>query len=136
MASSGWAAQISVAPVWMMPALAVAMSSIVSPSHSVWSSPIGVITQVLACSTLVESSAPPRPDLDHGHVDRRVGERGQRHRGGHVEVGQGLLGARAGRGSCATGATSLVDLDELLLARPDSPSMLIRSRTVSRCGLV
>ena len=45
----------------MIPALASAMSSIVSPSHSVWSSPIGVMTQVLACSTFVASSAPPRP---------------------------------------------------------------------------
>ena len=53
--------EITVAPVWMMPALASAMSSIVSPSHSVWSSPIGVITQTPAWSTLVASSAPPRP---------------------------------------------------------------------------
>jgi hypothetical protein len=45
----------------MMPALAQAMSSIVSPSHSVWSSPIGVITQTPASITLVASSSPPRP---------------------------------------------------------------------------
>jgi hypothetical protein len=45
----------------MMPALAQAMSSMVSPSHSVWSSPIGVITLTPASSTLVASSSPPMP---------------------------------------------------------------------------
>jgi hypothetical protein len=38
-----------------------AMSSIVSPSHSVWSSPIGVMTQTPASMTLVASSSPPSP---------------------------------------------------------------------------
>ena len=98
----------------LCPTLAVAMSSMVSPSHSVWSSPMGVITQVLACSTLVESSAPPRPDLDDGDVDRRVGERGQRHRGRHVEVGEALV-----TGPLVEEAGDrrhlVVDLDELLL---------------------
>ena len=45
---ASWAATITVAPLWMMPDLAVAMSASVSPSHSVWSSPIGVMTQVPA----------------------------------------------------------------------------------------
>ena len=52
---------MTVAPAWMMPALAQAISSTVSPSHSVWSSPIGVITQTPASMTLVASSAPPSP---------------------------------------------------------------------------
>jgi hypothetical protein len=45
----------------MIPALAQAMSSIVSPSHSVWSSPIGVSTHTPASMTLVASSSPPSP---------------------------------------------------------------------------
>jgi hypothetical protein len=45
----------------MMPALAQAISAIVSPSHSVWSRPIGVMAQTPALRTLVESSAPPSP---------------------------------------------------------------------------
>ena len=61
MASSVCTALITVAPLWMMPALAQAMSSIVSPSHSVWSSPIGRITATPASMTLVASSSPPRP---------------------------------------------------------------------------
>ncbi len=60
-ASSVCTALITVAPLWMMPALAQAMSSMVSPSHSVWSSPIGVITQTPASMTLVASSSPPSP---------------------------------------------------------------------------
>jgi len=44
-----------------MPALASAMSARVSPSHSVWSSPIGVMTQGTGLDDVVASSAPPSP---------------------------------------------------------------------------
>ena len=57
----------------MMPALASAMSSMVSPSHSVWSRPMGVMTRVLACNAFVESSV-PQADFDHRDADRGVGE--------------------------------------------------------------
>ena len=67
------------ARLWMMPAFSSAISSIVSPSHSVWSSPIGVITATSASITLVASSRAAQPDLDHGDVDRGVGEGRERH---------------------------------------------------------
>ena len=35
----------------------------------------------------------PKPHLDDPHIDRRVSERRERQRGGHVEVGQRLIGS-------------------------------------------
>ena len=51
----------SVAPGLMMPAFSPAIASTVSPSHSVWSSPIGVITATWPSMTLVASQVPPMP---------------------------------------------------------------------------
>ncbi len=45
----------------MMPAFSVAICSIVSPSHCMWSSAIGVITATAPSATLVASQRPPRP---------------------------------------------------------------------------
>ena len=80
-ASSGCAAQISVDPLWMIPAFARAMSSMVSPSHSVWSRPIGVMTRRLRLQHVGGVVGAAEADLDDGDVDGRVGERGERHRG-------------------------------------------------------
>ena len=45
----------------MMPAFSVAISSIVSPSHCMWSIATGVITATAPSATLVASHRPPRP---------------------------------------------------------------------------
>ena len=78
--------------LWTMPTFSTAISSIVSPSHSGVVQPdrgdhaswrVGDVGGVLD---------PADADLDHRDVDRRVGERRERHRRGHVEEGQGLAG--------------------------------------------
>ena len=113
-ASGGWAAQITVAPVWMMPDLAVAMSSMRVAQ------PLGVVQTDRGDHTGVGLQHVGRvlgaaePDLDDRHVDRRVGERGQRHRRGQVEIGQRLLAPRSSR-KLARPARPPVDLDERLL---------------------
>ena len=70
----------------MMPAFSPAMPAMSSPRYSTWSTLIGVITATGASITLVASQRPPRPDFDHRHVDRGIGERGERHRGEHLEL--------------------------------------------------
>ncbi len=45
----------------MMPAFSVAISSIVLPSHCMWSIATGVITATAPSATLVASQRPPRP---------------------------------------------------------------------------
>ena len=45
----------------MMPAFSAAISAIVSPRYSAWSTPIGVITATAASTTLVASHRPPIP---------------------------------------------------------------------------
>ena len=48
-------------PGLMMPAFSRAISSIVEPSHFVWSRAIGVMTATLASMTFVASQRPPMP---------------------------------------------------------------------------
>ena len=45
----------------MIPAFSPAISAMVSPRYSVWSTPIGVMTATGALTTLVASQRPPRP---------------------------------------------------------------------------
>ena len=45
----------------MMPAFSRAISSIVEPSHFVWSRAIGVMTETPASMTFVASHRPPMP---------------------------------------------------------------------------
>ena len=105
----------------------------VSPSHSVWSSPIGVITATPAWSTLVASSAPPSPTSTTATSTGASANVGERQRGGHVEVGQRLVDRWST--SSASGSTSRY-IATKRSSLTGSPSRLIRSRTVSRCGLV
>ena len=45
----------------MIPALVVAISAIVFPRYSMWSRPIGIITETSASTTFVASHCPPIP---------------------------------------------------------------------------
>ena len=56
-----------------------------SPRIPTWSRPIGVTTATGASITFVASQRPPRPTSTTADVDRRVGERGERHRGQELE---------------------------------------------------
>ncbi len=60
--SSSWGYETTVVPAFTMPAFSCAMASGVSPSKSVWSSPIRTITHASGASMMfVESRRPPRP---------------------------------------------------------------------------
>jgi hypothetical protein len=72
----------------MIPAFSPAISPIVSPRYFVWSSPTGVTTATRPSATLGRVPRPAHADLDHRDVDRRVRERGEPHRGEHLEVRQ------------------------------------------------
>ncbi len=60
-ASSCCWATTATAPDLMIPDFSTAISPVVSPSLSVWSSPIGVITATAESMTLVASQEPPMP---------------------------------------------------------------------------
>ena len=60
-ARPGCCAITAVAPGLMMPDFSVAISSMVSPSHCMWSIAIGVITATAPSATLVASQRPPMP---------------------------------------------------------------------------
>ena len=70
-ACGGWAADTVQAPSFTIPAFSRAISAIVSPRRSVWSSPMGVIAQAIGWITLVESSRPPRPHSTTARSTRR-----------------------------------------------------------------
>ena len=124
---------ITVAPSWMMPDLATAMSWIVSPNHSVWSSPIGVTTQTGECSTLVASSAPPRPTST---TATSTGASANAASAIAVVISKYVSACALSRStSSASGAISWYAATNRS-SSTGSPSRLIRSRTVSRCGLV
>ena len=78
-------------PALKMPDLSRPMSSSVGPRTSVWSKLMLVRTATAPSTTLVQSHRPPNPDLDHGHVDRLVGEPGQGGGGEELEPGRGFL---------------------------------------------
>ena len=62
MASRSWGQLATGHPGFTMPAFSPAMAATVSPSKSVWSSPMRQITLASDASmTLVASSRPPRP---------------------------------------------------------------------------
>ena len=109
------------------------MSSIVSPSHSVWSSPIGVITATPAWITFVASSAPPSPTST---TATSTGASANVANASAVVMSKYVSGsANRWSTSSASGAISrYVATNRSSLT--GSPSRLIRSRTVSRCGLV
>ena len=61
-ATSGcWAAKTTCDSCLIIPDLVRAISSKVSPRYSVWSNPIGVITETWLCTTFVASHSPPIP---------------------------------------------------------------------------
>ena len=60
-AARGWREVTRVAPSLTIPALVVAISSMVSPSQVLWSRPMGVMTSTWERTTLVASHCPPMP---------------------------------------------------------------------------
>ena len=67
------------------------------------------------------------PDLDDGHVDRGVGERGERHRGQHLEEATARTSCRR-VDQVEVGRDVVVGRDEPLGGRSAAPSNAIRSR--------
>ena len=61
-----------------------------------WSMPIGVMTATGRVDDVGGVPAAAEPDLDDGDVDRRVGERRERHRGEHLELAHRRAAGRLG----------------------------------------
>ena len=79
-ATSGVCSAITaVAPALMIPAFSRAICSGESPRNWAWSTPTGSTTATWPSATLVASHDAAQADLDDGHLDRGVGERGVRH---------------------------------------------------------
>ena len=100
-------------PGLMMPAFSTAISAGVSPSSRAWSTPTGVITATVASATLVDVPGAAEADLEDRDVDRRVGERRERHRGHRLEERQRV--SPSWRRPCRrTATTSSYTVDEAL----------------------
>ena len=72
-------------PRLRIPAFSVAINSSVLPSWRVWSNEMLVMIDSAGRTTLVESSRPPMPDLEHDRADAATGEMEQAHRRGDLE---------------------------------------------------
>ena len=71
-----------------MPAFSCAIAVRQSPTRSVWSWPMVVSTATGGVGHVGGVVATEQPDLDHGHVDRDLGEPGERRGGAQLEVGR------------------------------------------------
>ena len=78
-------------PALKMPDLSRAMSSRVGPRTSVWSKLMLVSDGHVAVDHVGAVPPAAQPDLDHGHVDRLVGEPGQGGGGEELEPGGALV---------------------------------------------
>ena len=133
-ASTGCWASTPYEPGLRIPAFSPAISVSVEPRKWVWSMSIGVTTATCGVGDVGGVPGAAHPDLEHGDVDRGVGEGGERHRGQHLEERQPDVVPRVDQ--VQVGRHVVVRRDEPLRRRSAARRSEMRSRIVCRCGLV
>ena len=125
----GWGAQIAGFPLTKIPAFSAAIFSRVSPSHCIWSRPMGVITHTSAGTVVVASSLPPMP------VSRTISSHSRR-RNQRI-ASTNVISKNVGCVSIRShNARSSVSIAAQGCSGISSPLTWIRSRKSMRCGEV
>ena len=132
-ASGSWAAVTVRTPSFTIPAFSRAISAIVPPSRSVWSSPMGVIAQTRGRIMLVESNRPPSPHSTTARSTRRSlkytkARAVSTSKNEPMSFHRGPVPSIAGRARSVSSAISGSEMG--------SPSTCIRSRRETRWGEV